>query len=349
MAENLMLEAMNGGSSVNGSKYSAAAIRQNQEEKKDTSIFSSVQSETEESADVLYEQLEAIQAENGAILDGWNTFKEKVGIGTSADKCEQAIEQYKNGEITFEEAQKTIEEFGNKQDNSLNLFSNIASSTVSILAVTLGTAAGICAAPFTAGASLGLMAAGFGIAAGAGAATKASFKAIDRATNDIEGDALDGKQLAKDAATGAITGAIAGATMGNGSAAENLSASIVKSATKSAKTGVITGSVSGAANYSIDCAFDENKDFNFGEFALTTAQNAAVGGVVGGIMGGSNGALKSLKIVKNGGKIEQIITETGEKRFTNTTSNDIIANATCSAEYKIVNDRVRAMASAVVA
>lgn len=279
--------------------------------------------------------LDSKMEEQGVFSKGWNEFKEVLNVGTSKEKCEEFIEKYKNGEMSFEEAVNKIEEFDNKQESSLNLFSNIVTSFTAIAA---GTAAA--AAVIATGGILTPVVAAALAGAGAGALTKAGFKLTDRATNKVKGDALDGKQIAKDCLSGAVTGAIAGATMGNGTAANTLKDSIQISATKAAKTGIITGSVAGSSNYVIDCAFDKDKKFNADEFLATTAESAIIGGVVGGIMGTANGTMRSFGIIRHGGMVKG-----NTFNVQNASSQDIFANSLCSAEYKFVNDRIRAIAS----
>ncbi len=304
----------------------------------EASIFASVPQQTSVNnpeLEYLNDRLDSIMDEQGIFSKGWNGFKEALNVGTSREKCEQYIEKYKNGEMSFEEAVAEIEKFDSKQDSSLNLFSNIATS---FAAVAAGTAAA--AAVIASGGALAPVVAAALAGAGAGAVTKAGFKLADRATNEIKNDALDAKQIAKDGLSGAVTGAIAGATMGNGTTAGTLKASVVKSAGKAAKTGVITGSVSGSSNYLIDCAFEEDKKFNTGEFLATTAESAVVGGVVGGIMGTANGAMRSFGVIKHGGMVQG-----SNANVQNASTQDVVANSLCSAEYKVVNDRVRALVS----
>jgi len=287
------------------------------------SIFNSAGTDdTGENVEALYEQLSEVEAEQGVISDSWNNIKEFTNIGTSVEKCDNAIEKYKNGEITFEEAQAEIENFDSKQESSLNLFSNIA---VGFAALAAGAAivatGGAAAAPIIAGVL-------------AGAATKAGIKAADRATNDVKGDTLDAKQIAQDALSGAVTGGVAVATAGTGANTfENGftigSATLQRTAAcaaKSARTGVITGAISGAANYTIDCTFDDDKEFSAGGLAQSTAAGAAVGGTVGVIMGSTNGVLRSNHIL-------------------NAADDNVTANAVSSTGYKITNDRIRAIAA----
>ncbi len=272
---------------------------------------------TAENAELLYEQLEAVEDEQGVILNAWNDFKEFTNIGTSVEKCDAAIEQYKNGEISYEEAAAVIDNFDFKQESSLNLFSNIVTSAVAI-------AAGACTG------GLGAIVVG----AAAGAATKAGFKTIDRATNDVEGDALDAKQILQDAASGAVTGGVAVATAGTGANTYQngiqIGSTVLKGtaacAVKSSRTGIITGSISSAANYMIDCTFDDDKDFNAKELMEVTATGAAVGGTVGAIMGTANGVLRSSGVLQ-------------------ASDSNTATNSVCSAEYKILNDRLRSAAA----
>lgn len=291
----------------------------------DESIFASAygtdeNAESDKNVEELYAQLSEVEDKQGAITNAWNGIKEFTNIGTSVEKCDEAIEKYKNGEITFEEAAAEIENFDAKQDSSLNLFSNIATSFAALAAGAAVVATGGAAAPVVAGAL-------------AGAATKVTVKAADRATNDVEGDTLDAKQMAKDALSGALTGGTAVATAGtgantfkNGMQVGGKTLEGAKAcAIKSAKTGVITGTISGAANYSIDCAFDEDKDFSAKELAKSTGTSAVVGGTVGLIMGGTNGVLRSNNILQ-------------------AADDDVLVNATSSAGYKITNDRIRAIA-----
>ncbi len=328
MAENFMVEKMSAANNnIYESRYNSAAV--NSDNNIDESIFNTVNQSTtkEEDVEALEAQLAAIQAKNGAILDGWNNFKEATNLGTSAEKCDKAIEQYQNGEITYEEAEQIINEFGAKQDSSLNLFSNITTSIAAI-----GTVAAVAATIATGGLAAP---AAIAIGAGAGALTKAGFKAADRATNEVEGDALDGKELAKDALSGTVTGGLATFSMGTASTAKTLGAA-VKGCTK---TGLITGSISGASNYAIDCSFDEDKDFEASEFVKTTAENAVIGGAVGAIMGSYNFGLHSSGALKSGCGYKTMI-QSNQPNI-----NDVAANSVCTAEYKVVTDRIKDIAA----
>lgn len=306
----------------------------NRDEDSDVSIFVSENvsgSDVDNNIMVLNDTLDQVQAEDGAVTKTWDAFKGMVGIGTSSKKCEDAIEQYKNGEISYEEALEKISDFDKKQESSLNLFSNIGSAVAAIVAASAVVATGGAAAPLV----VGML---------AGAATKAGIKTTDRATNEVDNDALDAKQIAKDALSGAVTGGIAVATAGTAGTPfkdgfQIGSKTLVKAGTgacvaKCATTGVITGAISGSSNNIIDCTFDEDKEFNFKDFAADTATSAIVGGTVGAFMGGYNGTLRATGLLSSGGSVT-----------TANSTQDVIANSLCTTEYKLVNNTVRSVAA----
>lgn len=284
----------------------------------------------EESTEVLEAQLQELQDKNGYKMQLWDKLKSAVNAGANSEKCEESIEKYKNGEITFEEALSEIENYGAKQENSLNLFSNILTSFVAIGAA---TAVAVC----TGGAATPLVLAAVG--AGSGAIAKAGTKLIDRATNKVENDEFDAKQIGKDMVTGALTGAVAQVTMGTGGGAFNAGSSVgknvIKGALSSAKGGVKIGAVTGAANYSIDCAFEEDKTFNLKDMATASATNAIVCGTVGGIVGGANGFLRAEGLLHSGGAA----IENG--KLAHTSVRDILANSGCSSAHKILNNEIK--------
>ena len=294
-------------------------VKPQQSEEKDVSIFAG-------NIDALQCQLNEIKANNGVIAEGLDDFKNFIKIGVSSDDCDKAIEQYKEGKISFEQAEAKINEYKTKQDNNLNLFSNIATGTAAILAGTAVIATGGLAA--------------IGIGALTGAVTKAGLKTVDRATNKVEGDALDGKQIAKDALSGAVTGGIGVATAGTAGNPFNNGFSLGGKTlieggrnacvAKCAVTGLKTGAISGASNNLIECAFEEDKEFNFKDFATETATGAVTGATVGAIMGGVNGTLRTHDLLKHGGAIT-----------TETTKLDTAANIVCSAGYKTTTNAVK--------
>lgn len=268
---------------------------------------------SEENIINLERQLSEVSAKHGKILDAWNGFKEYLGIGSSESKCEDVIEQYKKGEITFEKASAKIEEFAQRQDSSLNLFANIASGVAAIAVSTLAVAAtgGAAAVPLLA-------------AVGTGAATKIGFKVVDRATNDVDGDVADAEQIIRDGLSGAVNGGLAAITAGTGASA--FAEGGVKQCIKnSTRTGFITGAVSGGANYTIENSFNDEKDFTAKGLVANTLSGSLIGGTVGATMGSVNSYLRVNDVLK-------------------AADTSIIANGTSSAGYKILNDRIRAMA-----
>lgn len=164
----------------------------------------------------LKEQLEETKKEQGFIGKIWDGFKNLTGIGAGSNKAEKAIEQFEKGEISEEEAQKAIEAYKAGQKQCVDMAADVVSGIVSFAAFSMATAAGIAAAPFTGGVSLGLVAAGFGIAGAAGAASKVAIKGLDAATGGRE---YSGKDIIYDVATGGINGIFAPITAGIGGAA----------------------------------------------------------------------------------------------------------------------------------
>lgn len=252
-------------------------------------LFNEVDSaSTEDQITSLEAQLQSVKDEQGVISNIWNGIKCLTGIGSSTNKCEKAIEDFKNGSISYEEASTIISEFQTKQKNSVNLVSNIATGVAAVAVV--GSAV------MTGGLSLGVVAA----AAGVGAATKAGLKFADRATNKVEGDALDGKQIAKDALSGAVDGAISVATMGIGTAAvtgktvatQTVKQTIIQGAKRGALDGAISGAVTGASDYTIEAAFEDDVQFNLGDLTKSTLANAAGGALAGGVMGGASSGIQ---------------------------------------------------------
>lgn len=245
----------------------------------------------------LEEKLSNVRDEQGAVSSIWNGLKCLTGIGSSTNKCEQAIQDFKNNKITYEEADTIISEFSTKQKNSVNLIANIATGIAAVAVVASAVATG--------GVSLGVIAAG----AAVGGATKAGIKFADRATNKVEGDALDGKQITKDALSGAVDGAVSVATMGIGSTAitsttvanQTLKQTVIQGAKAGAKAGAISGAATGAADYSIEAAFEDDVDFNLKDLAVNTTITAAGGALAGGIMGGAASGIqyKSAEIKLN--------------------------------------------------
>ena len=165
----------------------------------------------------LRKELEKVQDKQGFLGKLWNGIKKVTGLGISSNKAEEAIEKYENGEISYEEAKETVDSYESRQESGSSLLSNVIT--------TCAVVAGVVLAPFTGGASLAL-------GAGIGAVTKMGVKVVDRATNNVKGDALDGKQMLKDSASGAVSGIATAATMGVGGLAGTGGKIIAKEAGK---------------------------------------------------------------------------------------------------------------------
>lgn len=298
---------------------------------KNVSIFNSdnidASNQIEESAESLRQELQDVQDEQGIIGKAWNGIKNFIGLGVGSDKVEDKIEQYENGEITYDEALDYIETYEAKQEGTVDLAANLIAGAVT------GTIAVVSGGTLTAA----------GVAAGAaiGGAVKAGVKTADRATNEINGDALDAKQIVKDTITGAVDGALNVATAGmvKGAIAGNsMKKAVIEGVKTGAKAGAISGAGAGAASYTADVITEKDIEFSLKDLALSTFNNAAAGAVMGGIMGGATQGIAQNKInktpirdtkqVAQGNKIEAENTEstkpldeiTAQEEITETTA-----------------------------
>ena len=268
--------------------YSVEEAQSSAEELNTVTDEDSSSEDVEKQAEELSSLLNDAEDKQGIVGSAWNSFKSFIGIGSSTKKCENAISDFKEGKISYDEAKSIISDFDSKQDGSVNMFSNLATGVV--------VAGVIASAVATGGLSLGVVAA----AAGVGGATKAGLKFADRATNKVKGDALDGKQIVKDGLSGAVEGVATAATMGIGSAAKNVAGETAKSTLKSAivsgakegaKTGGVAGTITGAGEYTINASMEDDVEFNAGDLLKNTAANALGGAVAGGVIGGVTGGI----------------------------------------------------------
>ncbi|MBR1976773.1 hypothetical protein IKA15_00665 [bacterium] len=195
------------------------------------------------------------QNSNGWISGSWNKFKNWAGVGASSNKTQAEVadlkEQisllkegkadlatvYKNisgndlnsenlnailsdkdgaGLKNLSKAGQSVNKYSEGQKMCTDVVGDIVSGVAAVGAVALGCALGICAAPFTGGASLGLVAAAFGIAAGTGAVTKILVKSSDCLGNEKE---YSLKDAGYDVVTGGLNGAAAPLTNALGGAA----------------------------------------------------------------------------------------------------------------------------------
>ncbi|MBR2069542.1 MAG: hypothetical protein IJ877_07260 [Candidatus Gastranaerophilales bacterium] len=221
-----------------------------------------------------------IKASQGFIGKAWNGIKEFTHLGKSESKCEGVLDDYRQGKVSLSQAIEYIEDFNNKQEAMTDLIANVATGVGSIAVATVAVAGG----------SIGPAIA---IAKGAptGAVLKTSIKALDRATNDIDDDVLNGKELIKDAVSGATTGATSAVSSkifeGVREATKTMSVAqgLKTTVLNGTKCGLICGAASGAINYSTNAVLDDDKKFNFGDLTRSTLTSSAISGTVGAAVG----------------------------------------------------------------
>lgn len=255
----------------------------------------------------LEEKLESIQDEQGILGKAWNGIKEITSLGVSQSDCEDMLRKYRIGEVSFEEAINYLEEYDSKQETMSSLLSNIITG---IGAIAIAT-------PFGAATATGAKAIGWGLAfakgAPIGAAIKAGLGILDRSTNEVEDDALDGKQIIKDGISGALTGAasaVSGSQCFIYKGLENASLvpanKLANKMLQGALCGVECGAMSGSASYMTDVAFGE-KEFSFGDLATNTLTSAAVSGTVGATVGAGMYGLDKANLCQTSSLTGQIV------------------------------------------
>lgn len=276
--------------------------------------------------ELLRTQLEEVKNEQGIFGKAWNGIKNLFGVGLSSNKIEDKITQYENGEISYEEVQESINKFEQKQKGMTDIIANTTSGLI------------------TAGAVIAT--GGVGLIAGAaiGGGVKAGLKTLDRATNNIDGDAIDIKQMAKDGITGAVDGVMTIATAGmfKGAAiGQSVKEAAKQGAIQGAKAGAMTGAATGAVNYTTDAIFEEDVDFNLKDLAGTTLQNTVAGAAMGGIMGGITGGVSQSKLNKTTSTPEPITPEPkSNPEPTTTTSQQITEPVPKQTAEEIAEDAV---------
>ena len=222
----------------------------------------------------LEKELNYVKDKQGFIGKSWNGIKETFDAGLSESDCDETINKYKNGEISFEEALETIKGYDEKQSTMTDLFANITTGIASIALVTAAVAGG----------PIGWVTA-FALGAPVGAAVKTSLKIADRATNNAKNDEFDSKAITKDVVSGAVTGMTSAVSSGIGAGIK--SGKYLVSVKNGTKCGAICGGVSGATSYLTDVALDDDKYFNAGDLAKNTFTSALVSGTVGAVVGGT--------------------------------------------------------------
>ncbi|MBQ7125678.1 hypothetical protein IJO12_01175, partial [bacterium] len=156
--------------------------------------------------------LQKAEEENGPIGKAWSWAKNTIGFGDSSDEVrelqanekkllaqfnsndknraqifvqltnceytEENLEKFINGQIKLK-SEIALEKYKEGQEMAVDITSDIVSGVVAYGTAAACIVGGIAAAPFTAGASLGAVAVGVGIAAGAGAVTKVAIKGVE--------------------------------------------------------------------------------------------------------------------------------------------------------------------------
>lgn len=274
-------------------------------------------------AEVLKQQFDAVQDKQGILGKLWNGFKNLTGLGLCSNDVEAKIEQFQNGEITYEEALETIESYDVKQDGAVNIIANTATGIAT---------AGIAVATGGAGALL--------MGATIGGVTKAGLKTLDRATNDIQGDALDVKEIIKDGVTGAVDGAVSAATAGmfkGAVAGQTVKEAVKQGAIQGAKAGGISGAATGATDYTINTIAD-GEEFTVEGLLGTTAQNAVTGAVFGGLLGGITGGIQQSKLNNKSANPKLLEADTNTKSSTKPAADEPEIKADTNASTKPTAD-----------
>lgn len=279
----------------------------------------------DENSVFLEEKLSSIQDEQGIIGKTFNGIKEFTGLGVSYDDCQSMVEKYEQGLISFDEAVEFIDTYDKKQSTTTQLITNVA------------TGVGAIAVATTAMASMPVSAVGLGLAvakgAPIGAALKTGIGILDRATNNVEDDAADLKQIAKDAISGSMTGVTSAISSGVGAGIK--AGKIGLSILNGTKCGALCGGASAGVNYLTDVAFGD-RDFKFGDLTKDVAFSSFVSGSVGAVVGAGIYGLSGIK---------GLVGTTG-KEVTNSTSQVIAKDATASSLRKALGQKEKDILSA---
>ncbi len=223
----------------------------------------------------LESKLKDIHSKQGVLGKFWNNVKEFTTFGKSEKDCEKMLEKYKSGYISFEEAVGYIEDFEKKQENTVDLLTNIATGIGAIAYVTATAGTG----------PIGWTTALLG--APVGALIKSGANLLDRATNEVQRDALDVKEIAHDVVSGAVTGMTSAVSSGIFKGRASGQINFATSVKNGIKCGLSCGAISGSSSYLTDVVLDEDKEFNTADLLNSTASNALISGAVGGVIGGA--------------------------------------------------------------
>lgn len=216
-----------------------------------------------ENASQLETYYASVSDKGGIISKGTDKIKSLFNMKGSSKDVQNAIEQYKNGLISYDEANNKIKEYESGQNSSTGALTTALSAIGGYIGSALIASKGTGAGKTAAAAAL------------IGAGIKAAAGIFDRATNKVSGDTLNLKDLTTDVSKGLITGAIT-------SGASMLSSDkfIVPSAANGAITGAITGAATGVTDYSID-SIAGNGDFSINDMIAQSVKYAAGGTLIG--------------------------------------------------------------------
>lgn len=249
----------------------------------------------------------SVQEEQGCVGKFWNGIKNVFGTKYSSKNIEKTIEKVEKGEISVEEADAMLDEYQKRQKSGVDTVVSVATGVATVGAIAIAGVATVA----TGGLALPAVLA---IGGAAGAGTRVGLKTLDRATNKVEGDAIDAKEMTKDAIIGGVEGVVTAATMGMGNAAaqgaKETGKVVVKDAiAQGAKQGLVQGSIDGAttnaATYMADVVTGD-AEFSGTQLLGTSVQGAAIGGTVGAVMGGAGGGIKA---VRTNSKIDDEVTQ----------------------------------------
>lgn len=277
------------------------------------------------------QSLNTAKENNGIIAKGWDWFKNKTGLGQGSDKVQneitdlkQQVASLKNNPDKLQEVYKTVtgndltlEEFqklctgetdfsNSKVINSVSKYQqgqkqvvNTISTVGSAITVVGLVTAGVVAAPFTGGASLGASFAALGTLTAAGTAAYMLPQAIDGFS---EKDGYSAKEAAQDIASGVINSALTATGIGVGkSLGAGLAAKATTQAGKTAAalaageaTSVIMGDGMAAGEYLSEVAFNDDVQFSAKDFGKTMASATAASLAAGATAFGTTSALRPI-------------------------------------------------------
>lgn len=277
------------------------------------------------------ESFEETRENNGIIAKAWDWVKNTTGIGAGSNKIESEIETLRNqvaalkedssnlaeiyksvtgndltieeltalstGEVDFSDSEiiNSVSKYQQGQKQSVNIISSIGSA----LTVTGLIAAGVVAAPFTGGMSLGASLAAIGTLTAAGTAAYMIPQAADGMT---EKDGYSAKEIAEDLANGVMSSAFTATGIGAGKAIGSSLAS--KAATQLGKTAaglaaseatsVIIGDGIAVGNYLTEAAINDDVDFSWEDLGKTAATATAGSLAAGAAAFGTSSVLRPI-------------------------------------------------------